>query len=395
MKKVLENIRVLDITRYVAGPICSAQLADLGAEVIRVENVGGAEDRSPLPVDPEYPGGAGFLQVNRNKKGLSLDMSCDRGQEILEKLVASADIVVANLPGKAARELKIDYDSLRHIRPDIIFVHITSFGNEGPYAERTGFDAIAQVMSGATYLSGWPGQPMKNIAPWVDMTAGNHATTGCLAALLHRNATGEGQKVEVNLLQSALTLTNYFLLEEELTGIGRTGIGNRAPSGGPADLIPTSDGAVYIAVLGNRMFERLAKMIGHPELTDDPRFARDDLRAENGEILSEMVSAWAAGKTTTQLLDILEKHRIPAGPLLKPGEILRDVHVQSAGFVTNLEVPGLAAPVPYINPPYRMSESPASIESGPPTPGEHNDAILGELGYSADQLEELRARSVI
>jgi crotonobetainyl-CoA:carnitine CoA-transferase CaiB-like acyl-CoA transferase len=395
MTKVLENIRVIDITRYVAGPICTAQLADLGAEVIHVENVGGAEDRSPLPVDPDYPGGAGFIQVNRNKKGLELDLTCDSGQAILHKLVASSDILVANIPNRAAIALGIDYDSLRKIRPDIIFVHITTFGNEGPYANRTGFDAIAQVMSGATYLSGWPDQPMKSGAAWVDMTAGNHAAMGALAALLHRNSTGKGQKVEVNLLHSALSITNYFLMEEALTGIGRVGIGNRAPSGGPADLIKTLDGAVYIATLGNPMFARFARMIGKPQIIDDPRFSKDELRAEHGVLLSEMATSWAEDKTTAQALELLAEHRIPAGPMLKPEEVLRDEHVLSAGFLQDVDVPGLKSPVPFITPPYRLSESPATIEAGPPMAGEHTDSILQGLGYTSEQIQELRANSVI
>lgn len=395
MAKVLENIRVLDITRYVAGPVCTAQLADLGAEVIHIENVGGGEDRSPLPVLASYPAGAGFIQVNRNKKGLTLDLTRKEGQGILRRLVESSDIVVCNMPGRAAVSLGIDYETLRQIREDIIMVHITSFSNHGPYAARTGFDAIAQVMSGATHLSGWPGEPMKSAAPWVDMTTGNHATTGALAALLHRNASGEGQCVEVNLWQSALSVVNYFLMEETLTGLNRSGIGNRAPSGGPADLVATADGAVYVAVLGNPMFERFATLVGKPELFGDERFASDELRATHGEYLSQVTAGWCAGKTTAEALDLLAAARIPAGPLLKPAEILTDAHVKAADYVEYVDVPGLPIPVPYIKPPYRLSESPAVVESGPPLPGEHTDTILLGLGYSQIEIEELRANLII
>ena len=239
MVKVLEGIRVLDVTRYVAGPICTAQLADLGAEVIHVENVGGGEDRTPLPFDPDYPAGIGFVQCNRNKKGLSLDLTCQEGKDILYKLVAKADVLVANMPIKALSSLGLDYEVLKKIKPDLVFAHMTTFGSEGPYANRTGFDAIAQVMSGSTYMSGWPEEPMKSAAAWVDMTTGNHTVIGILAALRYRDKTGLGQKVETNLLQSALSITNYFLMEEDLTQLGRVGIGNRAPSGAPCDLIHT------------------------------------------------------------------------------------------------------------------------------------------------------------
>lgn len=395
MKKVLENIRVLDITRYVAGPICAAQLADLGADVIHVENVGGGEDRTPLPIDPEYPAGVGFVQCNRNKKGLSLDLTSDQGQEILHKLLEQTDIVVANMPQKALASLRIDYDTLRKVKPDIILAHITTFGNEGPYANRTGFDAIAQVMCGSTHLSGWAEDPMKSAAAWVDMTTGNHATIGILAALLYRNATGKGQKIEVNLLQSAMSVTNYFLMEEELTGMNRVGIGNRAPSGAPCDLIHTRDGAFYVAILGNPMFKRFCDMVGKPELASDPRFLTDELRAENGVALSNEATAWAADKTTDEALKILAEFRLPAGPMLSPRQILDDPHVRSAGFLKNIDVPGLKKPVPYITPAYRLSESPATIESGPPLPGQHTDSILAELGYSSGQISELRAKAVV
>lgn len=394
MTKVLQGIRVLDVTRYVAGPICSAQLGDLGAEVIHVENVGGAEDRSPLPIDPDYKGGAGFIQCNRNKKGLSLDLTREEGKAILRKLVAKTDILVANMPRQATQSLGIDYDTLRAIKPDIIMVHITSFG-EGPYADRVGFDAIAQVMSGGTHLSGHEGDPMKSAAAWVDMTTGNHGTIGALAALLHRNATGQGQKIEVNLLQSALTVTNYFVLEEYLTGMGRVGTANRAPSGAPCDLIHTLDGAVYVAVLGNPMFKRLANLIGKPELTSDPRFLTDEQRATNGELLSRMTGEWAADKTTAQALEALAASRIPAGPLLRPDQILDDEHVKAAGFVKYIDVPGLRKPVPFITPAYRLSETPATIEVGPPLPGEHSDEILAELGYSGADIAGFRANGIV
>jgi len=394
MSKVLDGVRVLDVTRYVAGPICSAQLGDLGAEVIHVENVGGAEDRSPLPVAANYQGGAGFIQCNRSKMGLSLDLTREEGKAILRKLVAVSDILVANMPRQATASLGIDYETLRAIKPDIIMVHITSFG-EGPYADRVGFDAIAQVMCGGTHLSGREGDPMKSAAAWVDMTTGNHATIGVLAALLHRRATGQGQKIEVNLLQSALSVTNYFILEEHLTKAGRVGTANRAPSGAPCDLIPTRDGAVYVAVLGNPMFKRLAGLIGKPELTQDPRFLNDELRATNGEILSRMTADWAADKTTHEALRQLAASRIPAGPLLRPDQVLEDEHVKAAGFVKYIDVHGIGKPVPFITPAYRLSATPATIEVGPPLPGEHTDEILKRLGYSVAEIAKLRNGGIV
>lgn len=395
MPKVLNNIRVVDITRYVAGPMCAAQLADLGADVIHVEDVGGGEDRTPLPVDPDYPGGAGFIQVNRNKRSIGLNLKSAEGNGVLKRIVANSDIVVSNVPPRASAALGIDYESLCALRPDIIAVEITSFGRVGPYANRTGFDAIAQVMSGATHLSGWPEQPMKSAAAWVDMTAANHATTGALAALLHRQASGEGQRVEVNLWRSALTITNYFLTEELLTGMARGGIGNRAPSGGPADLVQTKDGAIYVAVLGNPMFRRYAELIGNPDLLHDPALQTDEGRADHGERLSQETAEWAGNRTTSEALAALADARIPAGPLLTPKQILEDEHVRQSGYLRHVAVPGLPEPIPYVQPAYTLSASPASIEAGPPAPGEHTDEILRELGYAATEIDELRRAAAI
>jgi len=393
--KLLDKIRVLDITKYVAGPIAAAYLSDLGAEVIHIEAVGGGEDRKPLPLKADIGCGVGFLQCNRNKKGFTLDLSCDKGQEILHKLVKTADIVIANLPIQSIRSLGIDYEQLCKIKPDIIMAHISSFGATGPYAERVGFDGLAQVMCGLTYLSGEPEQPMKSAAAWVDMTTGTNTALGIMAALFHRANTGKGQKVEANLLQSAMSVANYFLIEQDIDQLNRKGTANRAPSGGPADLIKTKDGGFFIAVLGSFIYKRWTKLVGREDLFDEPRYKDDESRATYGEELSAITSEWAADKTTEEAMQALAKAKIPAGPLLSPQQILDDVHVNKAGFLHEIKIDGLDKPVKYVKTPFSLSETPPKIHSGPPKPGEHTGPILKELGYTDSDIKALKKEKVV
>jgi crotonobetainyl-CoA:carnitine CoA-transferase CaiB-like acyl-CoA transferase len=394
MAGILDGVRILDVTRYVAGPMATALLSDLGAEVIRIEPPGGGEDRTPLPFAEGFHGGVGFTQAGRNKRGLTLDLSGEKGKAVFDRLLKTADIVFANLPPKSVKSLGLAYERLITVKPDIIFVHMTTFGTEGPYADRLGFDAIAQVMSGLVHISGEPDKPMKMNSAWVDMSTGMIAAFGALAALIHRNKTGEGQKVEANLLQTALTVGNYFLTDQLFNKLDRSGTGNRAQSGGPADLIRTKDGWVYMVALGNPMFRRFMRMIGREDLIDDPRYGNDESRADHGDSLSEVATGWAMQYTNAAVLEILAKNNIPAGPLLTPQEALDDPHVREQ-FLLELDVPGLSQSVPYIKSPATFSRTPAVIHKGPPTPGEDNDAVLSEAGFSSDEIAALREEKVI
>lgn len=394
MGGILAGIRVLDVTRFVAGPAASVLLADLGADVIRIEALGGAEDRGTLPIHEGFHGGVGFTQLARNKRGLTLDLASEAGRAVFDRLLIQADMVFANLPPKTAAHLGLEYDRLKAIKPDIIFVLITTFGSQGPYADRLGFDAIAQVMSGLTAISGEPDKPMKHNSAWVDMSTGFLAAFGAMAALHHRDRTGEGQQVETNLLQTAMTVGNYFLMDQHFNRANRQGTGNRAQSGGPADLIRTADGWVYMVALGDPMFRRFMRMIGREDLLADPRFATDELRAENGAALSAVVTEWAGQYTNAEILPILEAHRIPAGPLLTPQQALDDPHVREQ-FLQEVELEGLSRPVPYVKPPVTFSATPAAIRKGPPRVGEDSDAVLSEAGFSAEEIAALRRDGVI
>jgi len=389
---ILEGVRVVDMGRYIAGPMCGALLGDLGAEVIRIERVGGGEDREQLPTNGGLDAGSGFLAFNRNKIGMTLDPGSEKGREVMKRLLATADILVVNLPAPALAKLGIDYESLKAIKPDIILVHTSSFGPEGPYSDRVGFDGIGQVMCGASYLSGPPGYPTRHFSNWVDCTTALFNAYGALAALLHKRATGEGQKVETNLLRSSLNVTSSLIIEEALTGIGRTSTGNRQQSGGPGDLVRTKDGWVLVQIVGNNLFKRWCKLLGEEQLLSDPRFDTDAKRGAPaaGEMLSQKTIEWAEKLTSAQALEALAGAMIPAGPLLSARQVLEDPHIKEAGFYTNVDYPDAPRPVPYVEPGAKFGGQRTPINR-PPRIGEHTDQILAELGYAKAEIEALRS----
>ena len=391
---VLARVRVLDFGRYIAGPYCAALLADLGADVIRIERRGGGEDRWVAPVSEDGIG-AMFLVMNRNKRAMTLDPSCPEGRAIVKKLVATADVVVANLPPEVLRSLSLDLDSLRAVKPNIILTTVTAFGAGGPWSHKHGFDGIGQVMCGSAYLTGTPDQPMRASVAWVDCGTASLAAFGTLAALMNRQKTGRGQKVEGALLRTAVAFNNPALVEQQVIQVDRIATLNRGQTSAPSDLFRTRDGWIIAYAIGNPMFARWAKVLGEDQWLTDPRFADDQGRGDHGEIISKRVSEWAAELTTEQALAALEAAKIPAGPLYSPQQALEDAHIRAAGLLRDTEYPGLARPAPLAPTPVDLSESPGRFRHRAPTLGEHTDAILGELGYDAPAIADLRARGVI
>lgn len=394
MSQVLEGIRVLDFGRYIAGPFCAGLLADFGAEVIRIEKVDGSEDRFLSPVS-EQGDGALFLQMGRNKRGLTLNPMKPEGREVVKKLVATADVVVANLPPDTLKAMGLDYDSLTAVKPDIILTMISAFGSGGPYSNRVGFDGLGQAMSGAMFMSGTPEQPVKSYAPYVDFTTASFSAFGTMAALLERQKTGQGQIVEGSLFSSALTLMNGTLIEQGMIQRDRKPTLNRSQTSGPADTFRTRDGWVLIQSVGGPLFERWAKLMGEPEWLDDPRFQSDISRGDNGAAISERLAAWCAERTSAEVLAEMEAARIPAGPVLTPQQALDDPHAEARGLFQQMEYPGADRPAPVMDTPVSLSRTPGQVRDRAPTLGEHTDRIMAELGYSPEQIAELRDKRVI
>ncbi len=392
---VLDGIRVLDYGRFIAAPWCSALLADMGADVVRIEKREGGEDRWVQSVTDGGEGGT-FLQCNRNKRSLTLDTTADEGKEITRKLVARADIVVANMPAAGMRANGLDYDTLRAVKADIILASATAYGEGGPYSDRIGFDGAGQMMSGAVYRQGLPDQPIRTVVPYADFGTALTLTIGVMMALYHRDRTGQGQHVEGALLPTAMMSSNAFLIERDLLGSDKPRMGNQGTSVAPCDLYRTSDGGwVLLQIAGQPMFKRWCRLVGRAELFDDPRFADDDLRWANGEVLNGIMARWCADKTKAEVLDLLQAAKLPAAPLHSPQDVLDDPHVEAMGYLQRVPFPGSAHDVPIISTPFRLSATPGTIRRRAPLLGEHTDEILDEIGYAAADIAGLKARHVV
>ncbi|HEX6443225.1 MAG TPA: CoA transferase [Stellaceae bacterium] len=396
MAGVLDGVRVLDFGRYIAGPFCAALLGDIGAEVIRIERIGGGEDRGLIPVGAGVEGGgAMFLAMNRNKLGMTLDPGSPKGREITKKLVATADVVVANLPPAVLRSLALDLDSLRETKPDIILTTVTGFGAGGPLSHKHGFDGIGQAMSGAVYLSGSPELPTMTKVPWVDFGTAFLSAFGTLAASIERGKTGRGQKVEGALLRTAVAISNAMLIEQSLTQVDRTRIGNRGFNAAPGDIYKTRDGWIVVTVIGQPMFRRWCRMIGEEHWLSDPRFGDDQSRADYGDSISARMIAWCAERRSAEALAELEKASIVAGEVLSPQQAIDDEHIRAAGLLTERSYSTLDQTFPLAPTPIELSETPGAYRLPAPLIGEHTDEILTSLGYEAGEIAALHAEGVV
>ena len=394
MPGVLEGIRVLDFGRYIAGPYCAALLGDLGAEVIRIEKLDGSEDRWMTPVVPDKEG-VTFLQMNRNKLGLTLNPTKPAGREVVARLVKTADVVVANLPADTLKDMGLDYETLSAINPRIILATTSMFGSEGPYSKRVGFDTIGQAMSGAMYLSGWGDRPTRVAVPYVDFSTAYLNTIGVLAALMDRQTSGKGQKVETALIKSALNASNTHLIEQQMIEANRTAIGNRAWTAAPSDCFKCKDGWIFAMALGQPLFVRWAKLMGEESWLSDPRFKDDLQRGNHGEMLSERMQKWCGDKTVANALEALAAARIPAGPIYSPQQALDDPHVKDQQLFKQVTFPGANKPVPYLDQAVKLSRTPLEIRTRPPTLGEHTEQVLEEVGYSKAEISRLRQERVV
>ena len=392
---VLAGIRVLDFGRYVAGPYCATLLGYLGAEVIRVEKREGSEDRYIAPLTPTGDG-AVFLQTSCNKKSLTLEPTTSAGREVTARLVRTADVIVANLPPASLRAMGLDYETVTALKPDIVLVTQTAFGDHGPYANRGGFDGIGQAMSGAMYLTGTPGAPAKAAAPYVDFSTAVLSAFGALAALIERGKSGRGQRVDATLLGTALAVFNSHLVEQSVTGINRQGSGNRVQTSAPSDVFATSDGHVLLHVVGNGLYRRWARLMGDERRwIEDPLYSTDQSRADHSEAILARMREWCATRSTAQAIAELEAAGLPAGPVCTPQQALDDPQVREMGFLTAVDYPGLPRPARVADLPVRLSLTPGGITRRPPELGEHTAEILASLGYTTVEVAALRAQRIV
>ncbi|MFN0085108.1 MAG: CaiB/BaiF CoA transferase family protein [Blastocatellia bacterium] len=390
----LAGIRVLDFGRYIAGPYCAMLLADFGAEVIRVERREGGEDRYVAPIT-ENGEGPMFIGLNRNKKSLTLDPAHPGSREIKRRLVGSADLVLANLPVDVLERLELDYESLCRVRPDIILTRISTFGPDGPYARRVGFDPVIQAMSGAMSLTGSPGIPIRSVVNFEDYGTALHAAFGSMVALFERQRTGRGQIVDASLLSTGVAFMQALLAERHVLDLARTQQGNTGFHAAPADAYQTRDGWIVVMTIGAPMFARWARLVGREDLIDDPRCADDLTRARNHELISEVMQAWARERTRADAIAALEAARIPCGEVYDLAQVLADPQVQALNLLRYVDYPGCPKPVPIADPPVQLSDSPAQFRHRAPTLGEHTRELLLQLSFSLDEIRQFQADRII
>ena len=390
----LDGLRVLDQTQVMAGPFCAMLLGDMGADVVKIEPPGGESMRGGEL--EQAPGvSASFLAVNRNKRGIVLDLKRPEGVAILKKLAATADVLVENYrPGVAAR-LGVDYATLAALNPRLVYCSISGFGQTGPYAQRGGFDLIAQGMSGIMSATGTEGgPPVKVGVPITDLGAGLFGLMGILAALRARRVTGRGQLVDTSLFEAGLALSAWEATEYWYTGENPRPLGTAHRLNAPYQAFRASDGWFTVGAANERLWPRFAGLLGLEPLVGDPRFARPAPRLANRAALEELVEAVTAGKPRGHWLALCEEAGIPAGPIYSVPEALADPHALARGMVQELEHPR-AGRVKALGNPVKLSRSPATLRKAAPCLGEDTDAVLREAGYTPGAIAALRAAGVV
>lgn len=391
---VLEGVRVLDFGRYIAGPFCAALLADMGADVIRIEKVDGGDDRYVAPIAPDGSG-ALFMAANRNKRGMTLNPMKEEGQVIAKKLIATADIVVANLSLPALKQMGIDYESLKAVKEDIILVMNTAFGSEGGYSERVGFDTVAQAMSGAMDLTGFSGTPSRSVVLFEDYGTAMLGAFGTVCALMERDKSGKGQIVETSLMKTGLNYMNPLVMEKMMAGITRKQQGNRSFWGAPADTYKTKDGWLVVSVLGQSFFKRWTELVNRPDLLNHPDLKTDASRSEHVSLIDKVMVPWCKNRTTELAIRELNNVRISCAPVYTLADVISDEEIMNDSIIKNIPYADSKNPVPYVNTPVGMSKSPGSVRTAAPVLGADTDLIMTELGYNSFDIDRLRQNRVI
>jgi len=394
-RRILEGIKVLDVSTLIAGPYCASLLGDLGAEVIKVEHPRGGD--GIRQVGTTFPEGEGalFLAINRNKKDLTLALDKPGGQKILRRLIEWADVLIENFRPDIGRQYQLEYEQVRGIRPDIVYLSITGFGEDGPYRLKPGTDHVFQGLSGLTSISGKPGQgPMRIGTPLADMTASLYSCLGVVSAILHRQRTGEGQQICVNLLDAAMCLQTTLFTEYFISGRPPIPTGNASPFAYPVDIFPSADGYVSIGAFNDKFWQNLCRALDLDPLADDPLFNTPNNRLSNREKLGSILSKVLATRKTQVWLEMLEEADVPCGPVHDYDTIFSNPQVLHNQLVKTLPHSRLKE-VRTLGNPIAFSRTPAREEKAAPLLGEDTDSVLQSLGYEAEEVKEFREEKII
>ena len=388
-KGPLKDMRVIELAHIMAGPVCGLMLADLGADVIKVEKANGGDDsRRFLPPDVNGEPAA-FMMMNRNKRGIALDLKSEEGKEVLKRLVADADVLIENYRHDTMDRLDLGYEKLKEINPGLIYCEISGYGRTGPYRARAGFDLIAQGMSGLMDITGEADRgPVKVGAPVSDTTAGILGAMGCLAAYVQKQKTGKGQRVDTSLFEAAITHTYWQSAICFATGVSPGRMGTAHPLNAPYQTFQTKDGWINIGAANQRNWERLLECLGAPELGEDPRFSVNAKRMANLDALVEVLAGYFSKRTSAEWLELLEKSGVPAGPVLSIKEMQSDPQPVARDMVPETDHP-VAGWVQTIGLPVKLSDTPGGVVRPAPLFGQHTREVLAEIGYSDGEIARL------
>lgn len=388
----LKKLRVLDLTRVRAGPTCVRMFADFGADVIKIESPPGVDPNENMG-GPRY--GGDFQNLHRNKRSIALNLKTPEGVAIFKKLAATADIVVENYRPDVKFRLGIDYESLRAINPRLILASISGFGQDGPYAERPGFDQIAQGMGGLMAITGLPGQgPVRAGIAVADSSAGLYAALGIFIALMERESSGIGQWVQTSLLHSQIAMLDFQAARYLMSGEVAKQAGNDHPTSMPTSVYQTTDGHINIAASGDGNWQRLCQAIGRPDMLGDTRFDSEAKRSDNRVALNAEINKSSVAYKSSDLVERLNAAGVPCGPIYTMDQVFADPQVQHLQCSASVDHAKLGT-INLVSQPVKLSRTPATLRAATPELGQDSTAILAELGYTEADINELRERKII
>jgi crotonobetainyl-CoA:carnitine CoA-transferase CaiB-like acyl-CoA transferase len=394
VEKPLAGIKVLDLTQFLAGPFCTMVLADMGADVIKIEPPGGEPQRNAMRPKPDQEG-LSFLTLNRNKRAIVLNLREPEGRELFLELARTADVVVENFKPGTTTKLGIDYETLRELRPELIYATITGFGDAGPWAERPGLDAIAQAMSGLMSITGYPGMdPVQVGVPATDLTAGLFCTIGIVSAYVQRMTTGEGQRVETSLFQAGLAYGIHESSQYWESGRVPEPLGSGHRFAAPYQALRTKDGYVTVGAGTEKLWERFCGAIGRMDLFDHPQFARNADRMQNLTELVAELERTLATDTSEAWTDKIIEAGVPAGPILDYADVLEHEHTHAVGMVVEYEHPRQGR-LKTLGVPVKLSAAPQNGVTPAPLLAQHTEEVLADIGIDADRIAELREKGVV
>ena len=388
----LGRFTVLDLTRVRAGPTAVRQLADWGANVIKIESPGYMDTEGGMGGTRHGPD---FQNIHRNKRSMTLNLKDPKGHAILMRMVEQADVVAENFRPDVKKRLGVDYDSLASRNRRIILASVSGFGQDGPYAGRPGFDQVAQGMGGLMSITGLPGQgPVRVGVPIADLAAGMYAAIGILIALLQREETGRGQWIHTSLLQAQIAMLDFQAARWLIAGDVPPQAGNNHPTSTPTGVFKTADGHMNLASAGEIMWQRLCTVLEADLLVEDPDFATEKLRFKNRDRLNDALAEYLSKRTSAEWIEALNEAGVPCGPIYDIEEVFSDPQVQHLGMAAPVSHPALGN-IEVVNNPITMSESPEVPYTATPERGEHTEEVLSEYGYSPEEIESFRGDGTI